>query len=310
MTEEPEKAARQLNALMVRAVERRFLEDERPGILLSGGLDSSIVAAAAKHISPDLGTFSVGLQGSPDLEAAQLVAGHVGTRHYEHVYTEEEIMQVLAEVIYYLESFDAPLVQSAIANYFASRLAAEAGCHAVLCGEGADELFGGYHYVKELESDEAVESELQNIISIGHAMGFQRVDRMNNAHSLESHVPFMDQEVMDFAAALPLAWKIHGKEQVEKWILRRAFTLELPESVVWRRKAQFSHGTGCNEMMEQLASRRISDAEFARTREQNPGLLIRTKEECLYFRIFQGFFPQEAAAESVVQWSSLEGDNQ
>ncbi len=310
MTEEPEKAARQLNEIMVRAVERRFLEEERPGILLSGGLDSSIVAAAARHISPDLGTFAVGLQGSPDLQAAQLVAQHVGTRHHEHVYTEEEIMQVLAEVIYYLESFDAPLVQSAIANYFASRLAAEAGCHAVLCGEGADELFGGYHYIKELESDEAVESELQKIISIGHAMGFQRVDRMNNAHSLESHVPFMDQEVMDFAAVLPLAWKIHGKEQVEKWILRRAFTRELPESVVWRRKAQFSHGTGCNEMMEQLAARRISDADFARAREQNPGLLIRTREECLYFRIFQEFFPQEAAADSVVQWSSLEGDNQ
>ncbi len=309
ITKDPRRAAQQLKELMVRAVERRYLQSERPGVLLSGGLDSSIVAAAARNVCTDLQTFSVGLQNSPDLEAARLVARHIGSQHHEHVYTEEEILQVLSEVIYYLESFDAPLVQSAVANYFASRLAAESGCHAVLCGEGADELFGGYHYVKDLESPEEVEKELQSIISIGHAMGFQRVDRMNNAHSLESHVPFMDLEVMDFASAVPLDWKIYGDEQVEKWILRQAFTRDLPDPVVWRRKAQFSHGTGCQEMMEQLAEERVSDAEFYKAQEQNEGLLIRTKEEYLYFRIFKDFYPQDSAAEAVVQWSTLDGDN-
>ncbi len=310
ITKDPEKAAHRLKQLMVRAVERRFLKNERPGILLSGGLDSSIVAAAARNITENLETFSVGIKGSPDLEAARLVAQHLDSRHREHVYTEEEIMQVLSQVIYHLESFDAPLVQSAIANYFASKLAAEAGCHAVLCGEGADELFGGYHYVKDLGSEEAVEHELQNIISIGHAMGFQRVDRMNSAHSLESHVPFMDQDVIEYAAAVPLDWKIYGKEQTEKWILRMAFTHDLPKKVVWRRKAQFSHGTGCNEMMEQVAEARISDEEFYKAREENEGVMLRTKEEHLYFRIFKEFYPQDSATDSVVQWSSLEGDNQ
>ncbi len=309
ITKDPEKAARQLKQLMVQAVERRFLENERPGILLSGGLDSSVVAAAARNITENLETFSVGLWGSPDLEAARLVARHLGSKHREHVYTEEEIMQVLAQVIYHLESFDAPLVQSAIANYFASKLAAEAGCHSILCGEGADELFGGYHYVKDLGSEEAVEQELMNIISIGHAMGFQRVDRMNSAHSLESHVPFMDQDVVEFAAAVPLDWKIFGKEQTEKWILRTAFTHDLPEKIVWRRKAQFSHGTGCNKMMEQVAEARISDEEFYKAQNENEGIMLRTKEECLYYHIFKTFYPQDSAAQSVVQWSSLEGDN-
>ncbi len=308
ITRDPEKASHQLRQLMTRAVERRILQNERPGVLLSGGLDSSIVAAAARNVSDNLETFAVGLKGSPDLEAARLVARHIGSRHYEHVYTEEEIMQVLSEVIYYLESFDAPLVQSAIANFFASRLAAEAGCHSVLCGEGADELFGGYHYIKNLDSDEAVEQELNNIISIGHAMGFQRVDRMNSAHSLESHVPFMDNEVMEFASAVPLDWKIYGNEQVEKWILRQAFTNDLPDSVVWRRKEQFSHGTGCNELMEQMADARISDEEYFRAQEDNKDVMLRTKEEYLYYRIFRGFYPQDSAAGSVVQWSSLEGD--
>ncbi len=306
--DDPENAASNLREIMVRAVEKRFLENEHPGVLLSGGLDSSIVAAAAKHNNENLETFAVGLEGSPDLEAALLVAKHLDARHQQHVYTEEEIMQVLAKVIYHLESFDAPLVQSAIANYFASKLAAEAGCHSVLCGEGADELFGGYHYIKELESDEAVEKELLNIISIGHGMGFQRVDRMNSAHSLESHVPFMDHDLLEFALGTPLDWKIHGQKQIEKWILRQAFEDDLPNEVVWRRKAQFSHGTGCNEMMERLADTRVSNREFLKAQEQNDDILIRNKEEYLYYRIFKEFYPQESAAESVVQWSSLEGD--
>ncbi len=304
----PEVAASRLKEIMVRAVEKRFLENERPGVLLSGGLDSSIVAAAARHNTENLETFAVGLEGSADLEAAQLVAQYLDAQHTQHVYTEEEIMQVLAKVIYHLESFDAPLVQSAIANYFASKLAADAGCHSVLCGEGADELFGGYHYIKELESEEAVEKELLNIISIGHGMGFQRVDRMNSAHSLESHVPFMDLDLLEFALGTPLDWKIYGQEQVEKWILRQAFEDDLPDDVVWRRKAQFSHGTGCNEIMERLADARVSDSKFLMAQEQSDDILLRTKEEYLYYTIFKEFFPQEAAADSVVQWASLEGD--
>lgn len=304
----PQQAALQLKQLLTGAVEKHYLPEEHPGILLSGGLDSSIIASAALENSEKLKTFAVGLAGSPDLEAASLVARHLGAIHHEHIYTKDEIMQVLSEVIYYLESFDAPLVQSAIANYFASKLAAEAGCRSVLCGEGADELFGGYHYVKNMASPEKMKKEFQRILSIGHAMGFQRVDRMNNAHSLEPHIPFMCEEVVDFAAAVPLNWKIYGQDQTEKWILRLAFENDLPEEIIWRRKAQFSHGTGCHTIMEQISDFRITDEEFKRAKEQHSNVLLRTKEEYLYFSIFKEHFPQDMATKSVVQWSELEGD--
>ena len=308
VTDNPEQAAFSLKQLIIRAVEKRCLQNEHPGILLSGGLDSSIIAAAVRQTSDKIQTFAVGLAGSPDLEAASLVARHLGTEHHEHVYTKEEIMAVLSKVIYYLESFDAPLVQSAIANYFASKLAAAAGCRSVLCGEGADELFGGYHYVKNLGSEEAMQKEFENIFFIGHAMGFQRVDRMNSANSLESHIPFMDLQILDFAAATPLDWKIYGPQQVEKWILRRAFEDELPEKVVWRRKAQFSHGTNCNTIMDDISDARITDEEFEIAKKQNDDVLLRTKEEYLYYSIFKDHFPQETAIKSVVQWSELAGD--
>ena len=308
ITTDPEQAAIQLRELIIQAVGKCHLKNEQPGILLSGGLDSSIIAAAVLQMNESMETFAVGMPGSPDLEAASLVAQHLGTRHHEHIYTKEEIREVLSTVIYYLESFDAPLVQSAIANYFASRLAADAGCRSVLCGEGADELFGGYHHVKNLESEEEMIKEVENIFFIGHAMGFQRVDRMNSAHSMESHIPFMDGEILAFAAATPMDWKIYGPEQIEKWILRKAFEQDLPEEVVWRRKAQFSHGTNCNTIMEELSNDHITDEEFENAKKQNEDVMLRTKEEYLYYSIFKEHYPQEAAIKSVVQWSELEGD--
>jgi len=305
----PYKAARHLHKIMTRAVEKRIFDGEHPGVLLSGGLDSSAVAAAARKFYPKLETFAVGLAGCADLEAARIVARYIGSSHYEYIFTEEEMMKYLPEVIYYLESFDAPLVQSSMANFFASRLAAEAGCHSVLCGEGADELFGGYHYFKHLKSEEEVKQEMQKIVSIGHGMSFQRVDRMNSAHSLEAHVPYMDAEVFDFAFKVPIEWKIYGSEEVEKWVLRTAFQDDLPHEIAWRRKAQFSHGSGCSDVLAGLAEEKVSDEEYRRIKEQNPDVNIRSKEECLYFKIFREFYPQDSAADTVVQWACMEGDN-
>lgn len=301
----PGEAASDLKRKMIKAVEKRLEGGEEPGVLLSGGLDSSIVAAAASQFSDQVKTFSVGVEGSPDLEAAETVAKSLGTRHYQYVYSLQEILQVLPRVIYHLESYDAPLVQSAIANYFASRMAAQEGCGSILCGEGADELFAGYHYIKDMPDQEQVEKELEKIMSIGHAMGFQRVDRMNSAHSLESHVPFMDRSVCQVAGILPLDWKIYGEQQVEKWILRVAFDGELPAEIVWRKKEQFSHGTGCNEVMGKLAGDSISDQEFARERDINGSRRVRTKEELLYYRLFKLYYPQEDAVESVALWSDF-----
>lgn len=306
-----EEAASVLKELMIEAVKKRVFPGYKVGILLSGGLDSSIVSAAAKHAFNKVETFAVGLKGSPDLVAARKVASHLGAEHHECIYTEKEIMEVLPEVIYFLESYDAPLVESAIANYFVSKMAAETGCDSVLCGEGADELFAGYHYIKNFESEEAIEKELESIISIGHSMGFQRVDRMNAAHGLESQMPFMDQEIVEFANATPLRWKLHGKDgedKMEKWILRKAFDGELPQEVVWRCKAQFSHGTGSNNMMEEISDRLISEREYQQAKKEAPDAVIRTKEEYLYYKIFKEFFPYDSAAEAVAHWSDLDGE--
>ncbi len=301
--DEAGEAAGELKNLLIEAVDRRAYKGEQAGILLSGGLDSSIVAAAANHIYEKVETFSVGAEGSPDIEAARVVAESLGTEHYEHMYSIEDILKILPKVIYHLESYDAPLVQSAIANYFASRMASENGCQTILCGEGADELFAGYHYIKDFDTEEEVEKELEKIISIGHSMGFQRVDRMNSAHSLESHVPFMDQYVVDFANSLSLEWKLYGKDKVEKWILRKAFDSELPDEVVWRRKEQFSHGTGCNEVMGRYADEHISDEEFEKEKVISQDRILRSKEELMYYRIFKEFFPQESVIDSVTLWS-------
>lgn len=302
------EAAKTLKRITVEAVRKRVSPDCRAGILLSGGLDSSVIAAAARHAFNEVETYAVGLEGSPDLEAARKVASHLNAKHRECVYTEKDILKVLPEVIYYLESYDAPLVESAIANYFVSRMAAEAGCDSVLCGEGADELFAGYHYIKDFASEEAIEKELESIISIGHSMGFQRVDRMNAAHGLDSQMPFMDQEIVEFAQSTPLEWKLYGEEKLEKWILRKAFDGELPHEVTWRCKAQFSHGTGSNDIMEGISDRLISDREFQQAVENNRDILVRTKEEYLYYKIFKEFFPYDSAAEAVVHWSDLNGE--
>jgi len=306
--DDPHQAAKQVKQLLIEAVAKHYVPEEHPGILLSGGLDSSILASSARENNEKVNTFAVGMVGSPDLEAASLVARHLGAVHHEYTYTKKEIMQVLPEVIYYLESFDAPLVQSAIANYYASKLAAEAGCRSVLCGEGADELFGGYHYVKLMTTPESINEELQKILSTGHAMGLQRVDRMNNAHSLEARIPFMCKEIIDFAAATPLNWKIYGQGQIEKWILRRAFESSLPEKIVWRRKAQFSHGSNCNTIMEEISNDLITDEEFKKAKEQHSHVLLRTKEEYFYYSIFCECFPHDKATKLVVQWSELGGD--
>ncbi len=304
--QDPYEASQKLKELFVEAIEKRTQENKRIGVLLSGGLDSSVLAAVANDVlNESLETFSVGIKDCPDLEAARAVTKFLGIRHQIMTYTVEEAMKILPEVIYHLESYDAPLVQSSIANYFVSKMASDIGCDSILCGEGADELFGGYHYVKDFDSEKDIEKELDDIFSIGHSMGFQRVDRMNSAHGLESHIPFMDENIIEFANAIPLEWKIKGDEQVEKWILRQTFSSDLPSEVVWRQKAQFSHGTGCQEVMGQMAEDTISDEEFEKEKIISDNRVIRTKEELLYYRIFKEFFPQKSVQELVVLWSDF-----
>ncbi|MDK2836419.1 MAG: hypothetical protein PWP21_1196 [Thermosediminibacterales bacterium] len=290
-----EKTCRDIRESVIEAVEEALNENIPTGILLSGGIDSSVIAAAAAEVSDEkLQTFSVGLEGSEDLENARKVADYLGTEHHEYTYSTDEMMDILSDVIYYLESFDAPLVHSSIANFIVSRMAKQNGIKMVLCGEGSDELFAGYDYLKKFDSHRELNKELENLISGLHNGGLQRVDRMANAHSLEAKVPFLNEKVVDLALTVPAKWKIKGEEKIEKWILRKAFSGLLPDEILWRKKAKFHEGTGSSDVMKELIDKKIDDAEFIKEKQKQESIDFLTKEEMYYYNIFCDYFPESA----------------
>jgi len=292
-----EEAMELLRNSLGEAVENRVSAiNSDPIVFLSGGLDSSCIAAVASSLNGSLRTFTVGSRDGKDPKFAREVSEYLGTDHSEYTYDFKEMLGTLPEVIYHLESFDPPLVRSAIPNYIVAKMAAEEGSSFVFMGEGADELFAGYEYMKELPSAESIDEESMRITRNGYRSGFQRNDRMSLAFGIEFDVPFMDPSVVNLAFSIPADWKIHGPEKTEKWILRKAFESELPESVVWRKKSKFSVGSGSSHLMKEYAEEAISDTEFERERQNNG---IRSKEELLYFRIFDEQFPCRGAVETV-----------
>ncbi|MEW6425323.1 MAG: asparagine synthase-related protein [Bacillota bacterium] len=301
----PQEAAGLIRTLLNEAVARRLkgLPSRRPAVLLSGGLDSSCVAAVTAAQAGKIQTFSVGYQNSRDLRSARETAAWLGTEHYEYQYDEKEMKEVLPRVIYHLESFDASLVRGALANFLAARLARAHGAEFAFMGEGSDELFGGYHYLKQKDSWEA-EQELQKITTGGHNIGFQRVDRMTAAHGIQCDMPFMDRELVRLAFSLPVEWKIKDGE-TEKWILRLAFENQLPKDIIWRRKDEFSVGAGSAEVMAEIAEKQISDDEFARERKPAEDFVLASKEELLYYRIFREYFPQPSALATLGRWQPV-----
>jgi len=279
---------RTLRDSLTAAVEKRLVSDVPVGVFLSGGLDSSLIAALMKQHIPTLHSFSVGTAHGQDPLYARRVADYLGTVHHEYIYTEAEMLTILPTVIYHLESFDFALVRSAIANYFVARLARDF-VKVVLVGEGSDELFGGYHYLKEITDEERLHRELVTITSRLHNTNLQRVDRMTMAHSIEGREPYLDLDLLKTALAIPPELKQrHG---VEKWVLRKAFEGALPDEILWRQKEKFSRGAGSALVFEQIAEREISDGEFERERHLPNGLTLRSKEELYYYRIWRRFFP-------------------
>ena len=287
----PAKPVQAVRKRLQLAVERRLVADVPVGVFLSGGLDSSVIAALMRQHVPDLRTYSVGMADSLDLPFAQQVANHLGTRHTARVLTPDEVRGALPKVIYHLESFDFALVRSALANWFVAETAAR-DLKVVLVGEGADELFGGYHYLKELD-DAARARELLRITGALHNSNLQRVDRMTMAHGLEGREPFLDLDLIQTAFALSARQRT--RDGVEKWILRKACEDLLPAEVVWRVKEKFSRGVGSALLFEEVAERDISDAEFARERQLPAGRQLRCKEELLYYREFRKHYPATVA---------------
>jgi asparagine synthase (glutamine-hydrolysing) len=279
-------------AVLVDSVRRHLMADVEVGVFLSGGLDSSIVAAvaAAEYTREGrrLKTFAVGVDGSPDLLAAREVAEFLGTDHHETVFDAAQAVAALDDVIASVESFDAGLIRSAVPNWFLAELASQ-HVKAVLTGEGADELFAGYGYYHERHHDPAaLHRELQRTIEQLHGLNLQRCDRVTMAHGLEARVPFLDARVVGHAMSLPDAVKALEADGLEKGHLRRAFTGWLPDRLLWRPKLEFGTGSGAAGLLTPYWDRHIGDAELTESHEST----VRSKEELAYYRAFRRALPE------------------
>lgn len=281
------------------SVRKRLMSDVPVGVFLSGGIDSSIIAALMKREVSELHSFSAGFPNSPDLKAARLVSEHLGTIHHEYIYSEAEMLSVLSKVIYHFESYDAAWLRSCIPSYLLSSLASQY-VKVVLAGDGADELFAGYSYLADYDDGKALDRELRYLISKYHNSHLQKLDRMTMAHGLEARVPFLDIDFVEMALTIDSNLKLYSNFGIEKYLLRKAFEDYLPPEIVWRDKMEFSHGCASSKVLEAHAESTISDQDFAQARSQ--GEPISSKEELLYYKIFQQYFPKSIAVDLVGKW--------
>jgi asparagine synthase (glutamine-hydrolysing) len=270
-----------------------MMGDVPVGVFLSGGLDSAIVAAiAARHLEDHgerLRTFAVGTEGSADLLAARVVAQHIGSEHRERVYDAPEAVRVLPHVVRAIEHFDPSLVRSAVPNFLLAEMTAK-HVKVVLTGEGADELFAGYEYLRGFADPVELQAELMRTVHGLHDLNLQRCDRVTMAHGLEARVPFLDRQVIAFAFGLPMAWKQSQPGELEKRLLRRAFEGWLPDEILWREKAEFGDGSGAKDVLRQKIEESVTARDFERERGSvDPPL--RTREELAYHRIFAEHLP-------------------
>jgi len=303
------------------AVHRQLMSDVPYGVLLSGGLDSSITSAIAKKYSqkriesddakdawwPQLHSFSVGLEGSPDLAAAQIVADHIGTIHHEIKFTIQEGLDAIKDVIYNLETYDITTIRASTPMYLMARVIKSMGIKMVLSGEGADELFGGYLYFHKAPSPMDFHEETVRKLSKLHMYDCLRANKSLAAWGIEGRVPFLDKEFIDVAMRINPKDKMINGERMEKWVVRKAFEFVLPESVAWRQKEQFSDGVGYSwiDTLKEVVDKEVSDEQLANAKFRYPIQTPTTKEEFYYRSIFEGHFPSDAAAWSVPQEASV-----
>ena len=302
------------------AVKQQLMSDVPYGVLLSGGLDSSIIAAITQKFSkkriesdskeaawwPQLHSFAIGLEGSPDLIAAQKAADYIGTVHHEVHFTIQEALDALPDVIYHIETYDITTVRASTPMYLLARVIKSMGIKMVLSGEGSDELFGGYLYFHKAPDAKEFHEELVRKMSKLHLYDCLRANKSLMAWGVEGRVPFLDKEFIDIAMSLNPSDKMNirlpdGKQRMEKWILRKAFEDMLPEEICWRQKEQFSDGVGYNwiDTLKKMTEEKVSDAEFARRENRFPVNPPKTKEEYYYREIYSKLFPSDSAAKVV-----------
>jgi asparagine synthase (glutamine-hydrolysing) len=297
------------------AVKRQLMSDVPYGVLLSGGLDSSITSALAKKYAskriesgdkqdawwPQLHSFSVGLKGAPDLKAAKIVADHIGTVHHEINFTVQEGIDAIRDVIYHLETYDVTTVRASTPMYLMARAIKSLGIKMVLSGEGADELFGGYLYFHKAPNSKEFHEETVRKLEKLHQYDCLRANKSLAAWGIEGRVPFLDKEFIETAMNINPKDKMIKNGRIEKWVLREAFKDYLPESVLWRQKEQFSDGVGYSwiDSLKELVSKEVSDKDIEKASEIFPVNTPLNKEEYYYRTIFQEHFSSEAAARSV-----------
>jgi len=303
------------------AVKRQLMSDVPYGVLLSGGLDSSVISAIAEKYSemriednsqtraywPRLHSFAVGLKGAPDLAKAKMVADHIGTVHHEINYTIQEGLDAIRDVIYFIETYDVTTVRASTPMYLLARVIKSMGIKMVLSGEGADEIFGGYLYFHKAPSAKDFHEETVRKLSKLHLYDCLRANKSLSAWGVEGRVPFLDKEFLDVAMRTNPEAKMCPGKTMEKKIVREAFADMLPEAVVWRQKEQFSDGVGYSwiDTLKAVTAAAVSDEQMAHAAERFPINPPKNKEEYYYRSIFAEHFPSDSAALSVPSEASV-----
>ncbi len=303
------------------AVHRQMMSDVPYGVLLSGGLDSSVISAIAKKYAafriesqdseqaywPQLHSFAVGLIGSPDLAAAKKVADHIGTVHHQIHFTVQEGMDAIRDVIYHLETYDVTTIRASTPMYLLARVIKSSGVKMVLSGEGADEIFGGYLYFHKAPNARAFHEETVRKLDKLHLYDCLRANKSLAAWGVEGRVPFLDKEFLDVAMRINPEEKMAKNGRMEKWVIRKAFEDYLPESVVWRQKEQFSDGVGYNwiDSLKVMVEEKVSEEKMSRAKFRFPINTPMSKEEYFYRSIFTEHFPSDSAASCVPSVPSI-----
>lgn len=296
-----------LREAMIKVVKSHLMTDVPYGVLLSGGLDSSIVAAIAAKQSANLHSFCIGLEGSPDLKAAQKVATHIGTIHHSFKFTVEEGLNVLSDVIYHLETYDTTTIRASTPMYLLARKIKSYGIKMVLSGEGADEAFGGYLYFHKAPNKEEFQKELVDKLKSLHYFDCLRANKSMSAWGVEPRVPFLDKVFLDTVMEIDPANKMCGNNKIEKWILRKAFEDMLPEDIVWRQKEQFSDGVGYSwiDGIKDHTDTCITDKQMKAAKYRFPINTPSTKESYYYRELFEKHYPERCAINTVPGGKSI-----
>ncbi len=303
-----DQAKKVVKTLLLEATAQRMKDNAVTGVLLSGGLDSSLITYMAHEIKPDIECFTVSMEGGQDLPLARDVTAYLGVKHHVLMFGEEEIKEILPLAIHHQEMYEESCVHGAIANFLAGRFVApRAKC--VLTGEGADEFFAGYDgQFKQGKNPEEVALIVDNLISVAHNTALQRLDRLNAANSYESRTPFLDSHVMHFCMKIPLESKIHGSEQTGKWVLRQAFEGCLPDHIIYQTKRFFAQGSGVAYIMRSMAEKEITPEELQKFNATDGNPWLSSVEELYYYREFKKTFPHSCFDRLVGRWDPMRPD--